>query len=80
MTLEKRFGPTSPSGSGEDLGSIFLMDETGVRIVVRPVIVPDPSKPPTKNPITGGHTPQGMMVVADEATADKILKLLNKAT
>lgn len=57
MPLEKRSGPTAPSSSNEDAGSIFLCDESGTRVVVRPL--PD-GKP-------------------DDATADKILKLLNKA-
>lgn len=79
MTLEKRSGPTSPSGAGDDVGSIFLLDETGVRIIIRPHLVPDPSKPAVeKHPVHGGYTAQGMMLMPDDATADKILKLLNK--
>jgi hypothetical protein len=54
--MEKRFGPTAPCSSSEDLGSIFLCDETGTRVVVRPL--------PNGKP--------------DNATAEKLLKLLNK--
>jgi hypothetical protein len=36
VEMEKRFGPTSPSGSSEDVGAIFLVDLNGIRVVIRP--------------------------------------------